>query len=254
MIKALLQKTWNTLNQNLVLFLPPILLNLFIDIVFSINSQSKLSFIVIFSTSLLYIAMIAGLLNQMKIILMESKKVNFNDFLEGIAKYFFTLIKGNFSLILILSTLMFILAGMASFLVGIPDIEKFKKLLESSSNIDNHMSLEITIWGGIFIIWFIFSVVFTFIILFWQHYCIIQDLSWFKGWQKSKDTVFKNFSVSLILYSIQLFSIIFINSLGVLTQNIVINLLLYVLMIFLITFFNLLYSQFVVDKINSDLL
>lgn len=253
-MSVILARTWENLRNNWILFLPIIVLGLFVRVMGSMNAElTGLYFISIF---LLDRAMKAGLLNQMKnIVLTPERRTNFNDFYEGVARYFWSLAGGSIAFIvmalIILSTTLYI----ADNIVGEVNSEQVQELWKSYTTQSatptgvNDYSVQKDYehtyrWLSIALIGIVLILGLGAIIFLWPQYCVFKNETWLEAWQDSQNIVFRYWTGCVYLGTFWLIPTAMVY-LGLMSSSPLIQLMAFVTDLFLKTFFLLMFCQFV---------
>lgn len=272
-----MQEAWDILKQNPILYVPPFLM-LFIRILAGPESASiSMSFFI--SLSALFfinVAIGAGWTQQIKVILTsKEKKVSFDDFLQGIGKYFGVVSSGSIVLLLLFGiTFVMLLNYLESSITITPknleEIKEFAKVIKEldeikiTSQVDK-ISPEVQNIFSTYIIALasyigIASTLYFFIGL-WSQIAVFKGLSWSQSWKDSFLMIKKNFWSYTFLSLVQLWFTFIIFTSSFYFREPFLGLLNIIFSIIVDTYFNLLFCLFIfkfsdnnkIDIINNEL-
>lgn len=257
-MEKLLQDCWDLLRQNTNLYIAPVIL-LFSGLLIENSGFSTPEMIGIGTVIMINLAISAGWINQIKVVILEKRKSNFDDLFEGIGRFFGNILMGNIFLILLITSFFLIFMSLSGIFVELSDpmvnqlsqvFEKVKNLKqeEVSSfilNLNPEIKNLIGKVGMVFLSFLTFSGLFYFFISLWAQCLIINELSWYASWKKSISLIASNlfkYSILSIVETI-VFSIILV--LTLLIKDPVSQIVLLVFNIISKTYFMVLFSLFV---------
>lgn len=272
-----MQEAWDILKQNPILYVPPFLM-LFVRI-FAGPQSASLSMSFFISLSALFfinVAMGAGWTQQIKVILTsKEKKSTFDDFLQGIGKYFSVVSSGSIVLLLLfgvtfIGLLNYLENSIAITPKNIEEIKSFVKILKEldevkiteqfdkvTPEVRSIFSSYTTAIAGYIIV----ASTFYFFIGLWSQIAVFKGVSWFNSFKESSLMIRKNFWSYTFLTLVQLWFTFIVFSSSLFFREPFLALLNIIFSIIVDTYFNLLFCLFIfkfnddnkIDIINNDL-
>jgi hypothetical protein len=200
----LLVQTWQLLRKYRLL-LAPVALESLIMILFT-GGRGFLDGNHISSLALFFLhqALLAGWLYQMKIILLErTAPISWDDFFEGVGRYFWPLLSGASMFFLLLMVDLSLCSVIAENLFGALDtafLEKVMPLLQKgdSAGLEKLLTQNRAIvtqlmqWSGVLLSGLAVMGIILALTSFWQSYCVLADQTWVKGWKSSQRLIFRH--------------------------------------------------------------
>lgn len=210
-MSQLLVRTWQLLSQNRIL-LAPVLFETLIILLFTggggMMDSNPISSLALF---FLHQALLGGWLYQMKIVLLErSKPASWDDFFEGVARYFWPLLAGSSMFFLILIMLLSLCSMIAEAWLGPLDtrfLEKLLPLLQGGETAQiealfkqNEAAVQLMLqWAGVFAVGLAILAVVAILTSFWQQYVVLSGMSWLNAWKNSKNLIFRHLGALSLL-------------------------------------------------------
>jgi hypothetical protein len=260
-MNKLIQDSWDLLKKNPNLYTPPALLMILSGLFNPGDASLSRSFIIAIMTFVfINMAMTAGWLNEIKVVIAsKEQKATFDDVLVGIGKYFGVILLGSFMLFTIIITLFSINMTVASSLIGmthenIADYQKIWKTVQTLkpeqieaylTKIDPALTLIAYKWALAFFIYLGIAGIFYFFIGLWAQCCIFRGISWFQGWKRSFILVKNNLGIYTALTFVQSIFISFFFLLSIALNDEFARILLNIVNIITTTYFTVLFCLFI---------
>jgi hypothetical protein len=200
----ILVQTWHLLRQNWIL-LGPVLIETVIMLIFTSGGgwagANGVSTLALF---FLHQALLGGWLYQMKIVLLQREtKVSFDDFFEGLARYFWPMLNGASVFFLLLMMILLLCSILAESWFGPVDPALLDKFVAPMQNGDlekvrvimeqeGERILVFLKWAQVFLGGLTLLGLLAVVTSFWQQYCVMGQMTWIKAWKCSKNLIFKH--------------------------------------------------------------
>lgn len=207
----LLLRTWQLLQGNAYLLLPVFAESFFLLLVTGGGGVAAMNGITMVSLFFLHQAITAGWIYQMKKLWQEpTRRPTWDEFLEGIARYFWVLLSGNSALVLLFLMILWISSTIASGFLGEPDLklaEQLLELLQNGKSQDMQTLLQqqaqsvaqLANWAQFILIGLVSFAILLALIFLWPQYCVMYDQTWLQAWRSSRITLFSHLRWSTLL-------------------------------------------------------
>lgn len=203
-MKDLLSRTWQLLQTNWIL-LTVVIAETLVMLIFKggqvgMSPNLMLEMAVFF----FHLAVLGGWLYQMKaVVLRENHRANWDDFFNGVAKYFSPLLGGGAMFLVICMVGLLLSVALATAVNGElnqPLIEKLSQLMQQNKTgeIEKILTAQsaelaqlerwmLTMLGGLLVLG-----IYCLSLCFWSHWCVLGDTGWSLAWTNSQQTLRKH--------------------------------------------------------------
>lgn len=200
-MNQILVRTWQLLSQNRILLIPVLFETLLILLLAGGNPMMAGNSFSSLALFFLHQALLGGWLYQMKIVLLQrNQPVSWDDFFEGVARFFWPLLAGASMFFLIFILLLSLCSLIAEILWGPLDTQFLETLLPllQAGETEKILSLlqknEATVqrllqWGGIFVVGMAVMAIIAILTSLWQQYTVFAGMNWLSAWKHSKNFV-----------------------------------------------------------------
>lgn len=207
----LLARSWFLLKANPYLVLPIFAESFFLVLVTGNGGFLALNGLTMVSLFFLHQAVAAGWLYQMKLLWQTPiVRPTWNEFLEGIARYFWVLLSGSSALVFFFLLVLWISSIVANGAVGEPDLqlaERLLELLQSGKTQEMQKVLQqqaqgvtqLANWAQFILIGLTAFLLFLALIFLWPQYCVMYEQTWLHAWRSSRVTLLRHLRWSTLL-------------------------------------------------------
>lgn len=208
-MQTLLTQTWSLLQRNWILLWVVV----GEAVVFALVQGGGANYNPIFLMALYFfhLAVLAGWLYQMKaVVLREEHSTSFDDFFEGVARYFLPLMGGGSMFVFL--WMMALIFGLifAQLLGGAPEgamqeqmqpvMEQLTQLVQAGKAeeaqllLDQHPAMLKMMTRWVFALLLVAAVVglYCVTLCFWTHWAVLSDMRWMHAWRKSRETLWRH--------------------------------------------------------------
>lgn len=205
----LLTRTWTLLRGNWIL-LSILVIETMVMLMFK-GGEVAMSpnFTLELALYFFHLAVLAGWLFQMKRVALDaSHRTTWDDFFNGVARYFGPLLGGGAMFLLVCLLGIVLAMGLAGAIAGQPDlklvtqlwqlvqaekVQELQKLFEAQSpGLQQLESWVLTCLGGLSLLG-----IYTATLCFWTQWCVLADSNWLKAWSNSQRVMFKHWKPML---------------------------------------------------------
>lgn len=203
-MKDLLSRTWKLLQNNWIL-LTVMIAETLVMLIFK-GGQVGMSpnLVLEMAVFFFHLAVLAGWLYQMKsIVLRENYRSTWDDFFNGVARYFSPLLGGGAMFLVICMVGLLLSVALATAINGElnqPLVEKLSLLMQEnktgeiekiivaqSADMTQLQNWMLTLLGGLLLL-----ALYCLSLCFWSHWCVLGDTGWSQAWTNSQQTLRKH--------------------------------------------------------------
>jgi len=253
----LLTRTWGLLQNNWIL-LAVLVLESLVQLVFKGGRLGPSNNMMLeIALYFFHLAVLAGWLYQMKAILIrESHKANWDDFLNGVARYFNALMGGGAMFFFVVFMGFMLSVTLAQMVAGMPDegfLRQLSELWQAGKTTEIERVLQanqeavqqLSLWGLTLLMGLLMIGIYAITLSFWTHWTVLSTLNWPQAWRSSRATIKKHWKVLSYLGVICLVPSLIIFA-GFFSGNPVVQFVAYLASLFAKLYFTLLFMQFLV--------
>lgn len=251
----LLTRTWYLLQNNWIL-LSVLIVESLVQLIFKGGKLGPGNNMMLeIALYFFHLAVLAGWLYQMKVVLMrENHRSTWDDFLNGVARYFNVLMGGG-GMFFFLIFMGFMLSVMlAQMVAGMPDEGLLQKVTEfwqagKTAEIerliqDNQEAVQqLSFWVMTLLVGLFLVAVYAVSLSFWTYWAVLSNLNWPQAWRSSQATVKKHWKSLTYLGLICLVPTAIIIA-GFFSGNPVVQFVAYFASLLAKVYFSLLFMQF----------